>query len=116
MHFNLPSLAGGAQGGGPGMGADAARLGRLTTASEWVRALAAAGVPLLVGTGTPNVGMAPGARLHRELELLVAAGLTPVQALAAASTSRRSRALRSPGRMPWVVVADSPTSTPSRTV
>lgn len=49
--------------------------------------LAAAGVPILAGTDAPNPGTVHGASLHRELELLVAAGLTPVQALAAASSA-----------------------------
>jgi imidazolonepropionase-like amidohydrolase len=54
-------------------------------AEETVRALKAAAVPLLAGTDAPNPGTAHGASLHRELELLVRAGLTPVEALAAAT-------------------------------
>jgi imidazolonepropionase-like amidohydrolase len=50
-----------------------------------VRALHAAGVPLLAGTDAPNPGTAHGAALHRELELLVEAGLTPLEALRAAT-------------------------------
>lgn len=51
-----------------------------------VRALHAAGVPILAGTDAPNPGTAHGASLHRELRLLVEAGLSPTQALAAATS------------------------------
>ena len=45
-----------------------------------------AGVPILAGTDAPNPGTTHGASLHRELELLVEFGLTPVQALASATS------------------------------
>jgi len=48
--------------------------------------LKAAGVPILAGTDVPNPGTAHGASLHRELELLVAAGLSPLAALASATS------------------------------
>ena len=48
------------------------------------RALVAAGVPLLYGTDLGNAGTRPGAE-PRELERLVAAGLTPRAALGAAT-------------------------------
>ena len=51
-----------------------------------VRQLRDAGVPLLAGTDAPNPGTAHGASIHRELELLVQAGLSPEAALAAASS------------------------------
>lgn len=54
-------------------------------ARRTVQALARAGVPVLAGTDAPNPGTAHGASLHRELELLVAAGLLPAQALASAT-------------------------------
>jgi imidazolonepropionase-like amidohydrolase len=44
-----------------------------------------AGVLILAGSDTPNPYVMPGASLHRELELLVDAGLTPMQALQAAT-------------------------------
>lgn len=44
-----------------------------------------AGVPILAGSDAPNPGVVPGIGLHQELELLVAAGLTPLQALQAAT-------------------------------
>lgn len=58
-----------------------------------VQAMEEAGVPVLAGTDAPNPGTAHGISVHRELELLVGAGLRPVEALAAA-TSRSARAFR----------------------
>ena len=52
---------------------------------ETVKALKAAGVRILAGTDCGNPGTTHGASMHRELVLLVAAGLTPVEALAAAT-------------------------------
>ncbi len=45
-----------------------------------------AGVPILAGTDAPNPGTAHGSSVHRELELLVRAGLSNEAALAAASS------------------------------
>jgi len=53
--------------------------------SETVKALKAAGVRILAGTDRGNPGTTHGASLHRELVLLVAAGLTPAEALGAAT-------------------------------
>ncbi len=50
-----------------------------------VRALHDAGVTILAGTDAGNPGTAHGASLHGELELLVRAGLSPAEALAAAT-------------------------------
>ena len=58
-----------------------------------VRQLKAAGVPILAGTDAPNPGTAHGATMHGEMELLVEAGLTPIEALRAA-TSAPSKAFR----------------------
>ena len=52
---------------------------------ELIAAFHRAGVPLLVGSDTPNPFVFPGASLHDELANWVAAGLTPRQALAAAT-------------------------------
>ncbi|MCZ6560534.1 MAG: amidohydrolase family protein [Gammaproteobacteria bacterium] len=52
-----------------------------------VRGLNEAGVMLLAGTDPPNAGVMHGISMHRELELLVEAGLTPAEALAAATAN-----------------------------
>jgi imidazolonepropionase-like amidohydrolase len=62
-------------------------------AARIVAALRAAGVPILAGTDAGNPGTVHGASLHRELELLAEAGLTPQEALAAA-TSVTARVFR----------------------
>lgn len=56
-----------------------------------IRQLKAAGVSILAGSDAPNPGTAHGASIHRELELLVDAGLTPVEALRAATAEPASR-------------------------
>jgi hypothetical protein len=58
----------------------------MPTALATVKRLHAAGVPILAGTDAPNPGTAHGVSTHRELELLAEAGLTPVDALAAATS------------------------------
>jgi imidazolonepropionase-like amidohydrolase len=59
----------------------------LNYAMDAVRRLHAAGVPILAGTDASNPGTAHGSSLHRELELLVSAGLTPAAALTAATAT-----------------------------
>jgi imidazolonepropionase-like amidohydrolase len=66
---------------------------RCDAAPQAIRQLVAAGVPLLAGTDAPASGTTYGASVHRELEHLVNAGLTPTAALAAA-TSGTARAFR----------------------
>ncbi len=63
-----------------------ARGERLDHAIDSVRKLHQAGVAILAGTDAPNPGTAHGISMHGELALLVQAGLTPVQALAAATS------------------------------
>jgi imidazolonepropionase-like amidohydrolase len=65
----------------------------LADAIKNVRDLHAAGVDILAGTDAGNPGTAHGVSMHGELDLLVRAGLTPVQALAAATSvpARRFR-------------------------
>ncbi len=64
---------------------------RLGTALASVRALHEGGVEILAGSDAPNPGTAHGASLHHELELLVRAGLTPTQALRAATAAPARR-------------------------
>jgi imidazolonepropionase-like amidohydrolase len=78
--------------------ADPSRNHLYTAAPAALGQLAAAGVPLLADTdtGLPTAALGVfgyGATLHGELELLVQAGLSPLQALAAAS-SAPARAFR----------------------
>jgi imidazolonepropionase-like amidohydrolase len=54
-------------------------------AEQATHELKAAGVPILAGTDAPNPGTAHGASLHRELELLVRSGMTPIEALTSAT-------------------------------
>ena len=52
-----------------------------------VREMHKSGVPLLAGTDNNNPFVVPGFDLHDELELFVAAGLTPLQALKTATVN-----------------------------
>ncbi len=45
------------------------------------------GVPIVVGTDTGNAYVFPGYSVHRELELLVEAGLSPMEALVSATSA-----------------------------
>ncbi len=54
---------------------------------ELIRKLHEAGAVLLLGSDAPEVFQVPGFSLHRELELMVAAGLTPYEALATGTTA-----------------------------
>jgi imidazolonepropionase-like amidohydrolase len=60
---------------------------RYAIARGAVRMLWQAGVPILAGSDAPNDGTAYGASLHREMELLVEAGLEPIEALSAATAA-----------------------------
>ena len=54
-------------------------------AFEMVAKLQRAGVPIMAGTDAPIALLVPGVSLHEELKLLVAAGLSPQEAIAAAT-------------------------------
>ncbi len=79
--------------------------GNLSDVFATVVALHVAGVDILAGTDVseplPNLGgLAHGASLHHELHLLVAAGLTPIEALrAATATPARRFGLTDRGRI-----------------
>ena len=75
-------------------------------------------VPILVGTDAPNPGTTYGATVHDELALLVAAGLTPVQALTGATSSAAERfslgnrgRIRAQARADLLLVDGDPTTT-----
>ena len=74
--------------GGMGMDASEDPAGRRRQFERELRLVGAmhrAGVKILAGTDTPNPYVFPGTSLHDELALLVKAGLTPMEALAAAT-------------------------------
>jgi imidazolonepropionase-like amidohydrolase len=60
--------------------------GNLSYAEETVRQLRQKRIPILAGTDAHNPGTAHGASLHGELALLVNSGLTPIEALASATS------------------------------
>ncbi len=68
----------------------AIRRNRLERTQEFVRRFHAAGGRVLAGTDSPAFLVAPGFDIHRELELLVESGLTPAEALAAATRDAAS--------------------------
>ena len=69
----------------PGSAAGRARY--LALRRQLLLALQREGVPLLAGSDSPQLFMTPGFGVHRELDAMVRAGLTPWQALAAATRS-----------------------------
>jgi imidazolonepropionase-like amidohydrolase len=85
----------------PGSQRDAAH------ALEATRLLHDAGVPILAGSDAPNPGTAHGVTIHRELELLVKAGLTRTAALSAATSApARAFGLKDRGRIAAGLRAD----------
>lgn len=72
-----------------------------------IHALHSAGVPILAGTDAPNPGTVHGASLHHEMWLLVEAGMTTTEALAAATSVPAAQfALNSRGRIKKSMRAD----------
>ncbi|MBZ0113473.1 MAG: amidohydrolase family protein, partial [Thermoanaerobaculia bacterium] len=91
--------------------------GSFEFARSTVAQLHAVGVPILAGSDAPNPATGYGSSLHRELELLVAAGLSPAEALASATAvpasvfSLDDRGRIAPGlRADLVLVAGDPTT------
>ncbi|HKX88209.1 MAG TPA: amidohydrolase family protein, partial [Sphingopyxis sp.] len=59
---------------------------RVAFEARFVKAMADAGVPLIAGGDAPTIpGLVPGFALHDEIDAMLAAGLTPFQALSAAT-------------------------------
>jgi imidazolonepropionase-like amidohydrolase len=92
------------------------KIGEFRNAQEAVRLLKARRIPILAGTDTPNPGTAHGVSLLGELKLLVDAGLTPIEALGAATSVTATafhladRGQIAPGkRADLVLVAGDPT-------
>jgi hypothetical protein len=85
------SLRGQWQAGNVYLGVDAADRDRLQAMYEFhgplIRALYAAGIPMMAGTDTPIPTMAPGFSLHAEVEALREVGLTGYDALATATVN-----------------------------
>ena len=86
-------------------------------AKELTRQMVAAGGMIVAGTDSPNPGTAHGMSMHRELELLVDAGLTPLAALQAATANPASvfglddrGRIASGARADLVLVEGDPTS------
>ena len=76
-------------------------------AENALKQLKAEAVPILAGTDAPNPGTTYGASLHCELDLLVKAGLSPLDALkAATSLPAQKFYLRDRGRIKRGYIAD----------
>jgi hypothetical protein len=59
---------------------------RVAFEARFVKAMADAGVPLIAGGDAPSIpGLVPGFALHDEIDAMLGAGLTPWQALSAAT-------------------------------
>lgn len=90
-----------------------------TTVNSWAAALTArardAGIPIIAGTdGLIGADSAALPNVHRELQLLVSAGLTPAQALAAATTvparvmrRERTHGAIAPGRVADILLLEA---------
>lgn len=81
-----------------------------TRQDQFVREFKAAGGVVLTGSDAPNPYLVPGASLHEELGLLVAAGFTPLEAITAATRhgaqvlAADSIGMVAPGKMADLVV------------
>jgi imidazolonepropionase-like amidohydrolase len=86
-------------------------------ADQAVRQLKAAGVPILVGSDAGNPGTTQGATVHGEMELLVRDGLTPAEALRAATSAAAAvfrledRGRIAPGKRADLVLIDGDPTT-----
>jgi hypothetical protein len=80
---------------------------RVAFEARFVKAMADAGVPLITGGDAPTIpGLVPGFALHGEIDAMLSAGLTPWQALSAATrTPGEFIAQTVPGSAKFGVVA-----------
>ena len=80
---------------------------RVAFEARFVKAMADAGVPLITGGDAPSIpGQVPGFALHEEIDAMLGAGLTPWQALSAATrTPGEFIAKTVPGAAKFGVVA-----------
>jgi len=81
---------------------------------ENLRKVWAAGIPVAMGTDAGNIGVLHGPAVFREMELMVQAGLTPLQVLRSATVNgarvmglERDAGLIAPGRLADLVVLDA---------
>lgn len=79
-----------------------------------IAAMSRSGVPILAGSDPPNFGGVPGRALHDELVLLVASGMSPIEALRAATVrpaefmhATDSLGTLAPGKVADVVILDA---------
>ena len=89
-----------------------------TSSRAFIAKVAAAGGRIIAGTDTPVPGVVPGYALHRELELLANAGLTPMGAIQAATRTAAECLGRSgdlgtvePGKLADLIVTGGTPST-----
>ena len=82
--------------------------------AENLRRVAARGITVAAGSDAGNIGTLHGPSLHRELELMAAAGLTPMQVLVAATAGGAAALGRAgdlgtvePGKLADLVVLDA---------
>lgn len=92
----------------------ALRAALLQKSMDLVKQMQASGIPVLAGTDAPAPYVLPGFSLHEELALLVRAGLTPAQALRAATLTpaellhvEKDRGSIAPGKYADLVVLDA---------
>lgn len=99
---------------------------RVAFEARFVKALADAGVPLVAGDDAPSIpGIVPGFSVHAEIDAMLGAGLTPWQALSAATRTpgefiaktvpgEERFGVISPGyRADLLLVADNPLANPA---
>lgn len=80
---------------------------RVAFEARFVKAMADAGVPLIAGGDAPTIpGQVPGFALHEEIDAMLAAGLTPWQALSAATRTPGAFIAKTvPGTVKFGVIA-----------